>query len=122
MKRFILMLVLLASSVSIATADVPNSEYIFKTQELAEEFVKYSAEGNYKKTYKAIRKIQKFVQRLDNEQIFDFIGDIDTAVGRSCEKRGMTQEEIAGLKEVVYAILPNALREAAEEKGIVTKD
>ena len=122
MKRFILMLVLLASSVFIATAEVPNSEYIFKTQELAEEFVKYSAEGNYKKTYKAIRKIQKFVQRLDNEQIFDFIGDIDTAVGRSCEKRGMTQEEIAGLKEVVYAILPNALREAAEEKGIVIKD
>lgn len=119
MKRIALTLITLVFTASLALAEVPHSEYLFKTQQLADEFVKCSMEGNYKKTYKAIRKIQKFVQRLDNEQIFDFIEDIDTAVGKSCSKYGLEEMSTDGLKEVVYAILPDALKAEAKERGLV---
>lgn len=122
MKRIILTLITLVFTVSLASAEVPHSEYLYKTQQLADEFVKCSMEGNYKKTYKAIRKIQKFVQRLDNEQIFDFIEDIDTAVAKSCDKYGLENMSTDGLKEVVYAILPEKLKKAAIEKGLIIRD
>ena len=79
----------IALSLFFITAGAQGPEgYEDKTAKLADNFVKCSKEGNYNKTYKALRKIQKYEFRLDKDQLVTFYSDLHEAVCDACDRYG----------------------------------
>ena len=77
----------------------------------APNLVKCSKEGNYNKTYKALRSIQKYEFRLEKEQLVKFYSDIHAAVAESCEKYGIDESGKKEMWVIVDALFSDKLKE-----------
>ena len=94
-----------------ASAQMPKG-YEQKTAKLAENLVKCSKEGNYNKTYKALRDIQKYEFRLQKEQLVTFYSDIHEGVSEACEKYGIDEEGKETMWAIVDALFSDKLKES----------
>lgn len=109
MKR-ILSIIVMALFCMSAAAQLPKG-YEEKTAKLADNLVKCSKEGNYNKTYKALRSIQKYEFRLEKEQLVKFYSDIHAAVAESCEKYGIDENGKKEMWVIVDALFSDKLKE-----------
>ena len=98
-----------------AGAQQPDG-YAEKTARLAENLVKSSKEGNYNKTYKAIRNIQKYEFRLQKEQLVTFYSDIHTAVSEACEKHGIDENGKKEMWAIIDALFSDKLKESVNNQ------
>ena len=94
-----------------AAAQMPKG-YEKKTAKLAENLVKCSKEGNYNKTYKALREIQKYEFRLQKEQLVTFYSDIHEEVSEACEKYGIDEKGKQDMWTIVDALFSDKLKES----------
>lgn len=94
-----------------ANAQFPNG-YETKTMKLAENLVKSSKEGNYNKTYQALRNIQKYEYRLQKDQLVVFYSDIHQAVSNACDRHGIDEEGKNEMKIIIDALFSDELKEA----------
>lgn len=116
MKRIIfLMICLVMGSMSYQAEAQKPKDYKEKTVKLADEFVKHSKEGNYNKTYKALRNIQKYEFRLQKEELVSFYTDIHKAVDEACEKYGIDETGHQELQVVIDALFSDELKEAVQK-------
>ena len=92
-----------------AEAQMPKG-YEKKTQALAENFVKCSKEGDYNKTYKALRDIQKYEFRLQKEELVTFYSDIHKAVSESCDRYGIGEEGKDQMWNIIDALFSDELK------------
>lgn len=86
--------------------------YENKTARLAEELVSCSIEGDYAKTYNAMRRIQKYEYRLDKDQLVTFYSDLHKAVEKSCDKHGIDENGKKEMKVIVDALFSDDLKSA----------
>ena len=86
--------------------------YDSKTEKLAENLVKSSKEGNYNKTYQALRKIQKYEFRLQKDQLVTFYSDIHHAVSQACDRHGIDEKGKQEMKMIIDALFSDNLKEA----------
>lgn len=98
-----------------AEAQQPKG-YEEKTVKLAEALVKSSKEGNFDKTYKAIRKIQKYEFRLQKDQLVTFYSDIHEAVSEACEKYGIDENGKKEMWTIVDALFSDKLKESVNKQ------
>ena len=94
-----------------AAAQMPKG-YEKKTAKLAENLVKCSKDGNYNKTYKALRDIQKYEFRLQKEQLVTFYSDIHEEVSEACEKYGIDEKGKEDMWTIVDALFSDKLKES----------
>ena len=90
MKKILAIIIFTMFCIS-AEAQLPKG-YEAKTVKLAENLVKSSRGGNYNKTYKALRNIQKYEFRLQKEQLVTFYSDIHEAVSQACDRHGIEEK------------------------------
>lgn len=109
MKRIIAIIILGMLCYS-ASAQLPNG-YEEKTEKLANALVRCSKEGNYKKTYKALRNIQKYEFRLQKEQLVQFYSDIHESVSEACEKYGIDENGKKEMSAIIDALFSDRLKE-----------
>ena len=93
-----------------AGAQLPKG-YEAKTAKLAENLVKSSKEGNFDKTYKALRDIQKYEFRLQKEELVTFYSDIHEAVSEACGRHGLDEKGKIEMKAVIDALFSDKLKE-----------
>ncbi|MBR5835460.1 MAG: hypothetical protein IKY66_04785 [Bacteroidales bacterium] len=93
-----------------AEAQLPKG-YEEKTAKLAENLVKSSKEGNFDKTYKAIRDIQKYEFKLQKDELMTFYSDIHEAVSDACGKHGIDERGKMEMKAVIDALFSDKLKE-----------
>ena len=93
-----------------AGAQLPKG-YEAKTAKLAENLVKSSKEGNYDKTYRALRDIQKYEFRLQKEDLVTFYSDIHAAVSQACGRYGIDEKGKNDMKIVIDALFSDKLKE-----------
>lgn len=110
---FIVTCILLAVNVFDADAQKPKN-YEKKTTQLADDLVKCSKEGNYNKTYNALRNIQKFEYKLQKEDLVDFYKDFHKAVDNACNKYGIDEQGTAEMYTIVDALFSDELKKAIE--------
>lgn len=110
MKK-ILAIIAFAMLCTIADAQFPKG-YEAKTVKLAENLVKSSKEGNYNKTYKALRSIQKYEFRLQKEQLVVFYSDIHEAVSDACDKHGIDENGKKEMEVIIDALFSDRLKES----------
>lgn len=110
MKR-ILVIITFAAISSIAAAQLPKG-YAEKTAKLADNLVRCSKEGNYNKTYKALRQIQKYEYRLQKDQLITFYSDMHEAVSEACSRYGIDDAGTAEMKVIVDALFSDELKES----------
>ena len=108
MKRIILLIISLSMALS-AAAQLPKG-YENKTEKRAENLVKASKEGNYNKTYNALRKIQRYEYRLDKEQLVKFYTDLHMAVDKACETHGIETEGKEEMRIIIDALFSDDLK------------
>ena len=77
-----------------------------------DNFVKCSKEGNYNKTYKALRKIQKYEFRLDKDQLVTFYSDLHEAVCDACDRYGINDDGKNEMKIIIDALFSDNLKES----------
>ena len=94
-----------------ANAQLPKG-YEAKTAKLAENLVKSSKEGNYSRTYHALRKIQKYEFRLQKDQLVTFYSDIHSAVSQACDRYGIDEKGKNEMKVIIDALFSDNLKEA----------
>lgn len=116
MRRFISIIVASLSVLS-ATAQIPAG-YETKIVRLAEELVKCSKEGNYNRTYKSLRNIQKYEYRLEKNQLVRFYSDIHDSVERACDKYGIDSTGKHEMKIIVDALFSDELKSAVNQEQI----
>lgn len=92
-----------------AGAQMPKG-YEKKTATLAENLVRCSKEGNYNKTYKALRDIQKYEFRLQKEELVTFYSDIHKAVSESCDRYGIGEEGKDQMWNIIDALFSDELK------------
>ena len=114
MKR-LLTLIFLGMLCFHAGAQQPDG-YAEKTAKLAENLVRSSKEGNYNKTYKAIRNIQKYEFRLQKDQLVTFYSDIHTAVSEACEKHGIDENGKKEMWAIIDALFSDKLKESVNNQ------
>lgn len=114
MKR-LLATIILGLLCFFAEAQQPK-DYETKTVRLAEALVKSSKEGNYDKTYKAIRNIQKYEFRLDKDQLVTFYSDIHEAVSEACEKYGIDENGKKEMWTIIDALFSDKLKESVNKQ------
>lgn len=110
MKK-ILVIIVFAFVCSTVQAQFPK-DYNEKTARLAENFVKCSKEGNYNKTYKALRNIQKYEFRLQKDELVTFYTDIHEAVAAACDKEGIDENGKREMKVIIDALFSDELKAA----------
>lgn len=110
MKR-IITIILLGLLCCSAAAQLPKG-YEEKTEKLADDLVKCSKEGNYNKTYKALRNIQKYEFRLQKDQLVQFYSDIHESVSEACEKYGIDENGKKEMWAIIDALFSDELKEA----------
>lgn len=110
MKK-ILAIVVFAMFCISAAAQFPKG-YEAKTARLAENLVKSSREGNYNKTYKALRDIQKYEFRLQKDQLVTFYIDIHEAVSQACDRHGVDEKGKNEMNVIIDALFSDNLKEA----------
>ena len=110
MKKILAIIIFTMFCIS-AEAQLPKG-YEAKTVKLAENLVKSSREGNYNKTYKALRNIQKYEFRLQKEQLVTFYSDIHEGVSEACEKYGIDEEGKETMWAIVDALFSDKLKES----------
>lgn len=110
MKRIITIIVLGLLCCS-AAAQLPKG-YEEKTEKLADDLVKCSKEGNYNKTYKALRNIQKYEFRLQKDQLVQFYSDIHESVSEASEKYGIDENGKKEMWAIIDALFSDELKEA----------
>ena len=93
-----------------AEAQLPKG-YEEKTAKLAENLVKSSKEGNFDKTYKAIRDIQKYEFKLQKDELMTFYSDIHEAVSDACGKHGIDEKGKMEMNAVIDALFSDKLKE-----------
>ena len=98
-----------------AEAQQPKG-YAEQTARLAENLVRSSKEGNYNKTYKAIRNIQKYEFRLQKDQLVDFYSDIHEAVSEACEKHGIDENGKKEMWTIIDALFSDKLKESVNNQ------
>ena len=113
MKKILAIIVFTMFCMS-AEAQLPKG-YEEKTVKLAENLVKCSKEGNYNKTYHALRKIQKYEFRLQKDQLVTFYADIHEAVAEACEKYGIDEKGRNEMKVIIDALFSDELKEAVNK-------
>lgn len=113
MKRILAIIVFAAFCIT-GYAQYPKG-YEEQTVKLAENLVKCSKEGNYNKTYHALRKIQKYEFRLQKDQLVTFYSDIHEAVAEACEKYGIDENGKVYMKEIIDALFSDELKEAVNK-------
>lgn len=116
MKRLFIITAILYSTLANAQVIKFTKSQEEKTIQLAENFVKYSKQGDYNKTYKALRQIQKYEYRLDKKQLVSFYSDIHKAVDDACNKYGITQAGKAEMTHIVDALFSDDLKNAVNEQ------
>lgn len=94
-----------------AGAQAPKG-YEAKTARLAENLVRCSKEGNYNKTYRALRNIQKYEFRLEKDQLVAFYSDLHEAVADACGKHGIDEKGMNEMKAIVDALFSDKLKES----------
>lgn len=109
MKRIII-IISLALLCCSTYAQLP-ADYQEKTEKLADALVKSSKEGNYNKTYKALRNIQKYEFRLQKDQLVRFYSDIHESVAEACEKYGIDENGKKEMRVIVDALFSDKLKE-----------
>jgi len=109
MKR-ILCIIAMALFCMNAAAQLPKG-YEEKTVKLADNLVKCSKEGNYNKTYKALRNIQKYEFRLQKDQLVKFYSDIHESVSEACEKYGIDENGKKEMWAIIDALFSDKLKE-----------
>lgn len=92
-----------------AEAQMPKG-YEKKTAALAENLVKCSKGGDYNKTYKALRDIQKYEFRLQKEELVTFYSDIHKAVSESCDRHGIGEEGKGQMWTIIDALFSDELK------------
>ena len=103
----------IALSLFFITAGAQGPEgYEDKTAKLADNFVKCSKEGNYNKTYKALRKIQKYEFRLDKDQLVTFYSDLHEAVCDACDRYRIDDDGKNEMKIIIDALFSDNLKES----------
>lgn len=110
MKKILAIIIFTMFCIS-AEAQLPKG-YEAKTVKLAENLVKSSKEGNYNKTYKALRNIQKYEFRLQKEQLVTFYSDIHEAVSQACNRHGIDEKGKNEMKVIIDALFSDNLKEA----------
>ena len=110
MKK-ILVIIVFALTCSIAHAEFPKG-YKEKTAKLAENLVKCSKEGNYNKTYNALRKIQKYEYRLQKDELIVFYSDIHEVVAAACDRQGIDEKGKNEMKVIIDALFSDELKTA----------
>lgn len=116
MKRLFILTAILISTATNAQAIKFSKSQEEKTVQLAENFVKYSKEGDYNKTYKVLRQIQKYEYRLDKTQLVSFYSDLHEAVADACNKYGITPAGKAEMTNIVNALFSKELKNAVNEQ------
>lgn len=114
MKKVILILLFAAASVISNGIHATPKGYESKTARLAEQLVKNSLTGNYNKTYKALRNIQRYEYRLDKKTLVKFYTDIHEAVARECDAQGIDAEGKAEMSVIVDALFSDKLKEEVQ--------
>ena len=104
--------VLLFALMCLSTAAQMPKGYEKKTTKLAENLVKCSKEGNYNKTYKALRDIQKYEFRLQKEQLVAFYSDLHENVSEACDKYGIDEDGKKSMWTIVDALFSDKLKES----------
>lgn len=114
MKRFIS--VILASFIVLSVSAQNPKESDAKTAKLAENLVKCSREGNYNKTYKALRSIQKYEYHLQKEELVSFYVEIHEAVDKACDRYGIDSMGKVEMKTIVDALFSDELKAAVNQE------
>lgn len=110
--RHILMTFLLAVFLTGSQEDLPRG-YETKTERLAENLVRCSKDGSYNRTYKALRKIQKYEFRLDKEELVRFYSDIHESVKKECIRQGLDEDAQEQMRIIIDALFSDELKQAA---------
>ncbi len=110
MKR--LVSVVAASFIALSLHAALPDGYRQKTAKLAENLVRCSKEGNYSRTYKALRNIQKYEYRLEKDQLVVFYADIHDAVDKACDRHGVDSAGKAEMKVIIDALFSDELKAA----------
>lgn len=115
MKKTLLIIagLLIATFSFNADAQKPKN-YEKKTSQLADNLVKCSKEGNYNKTYNALRDIQKYEYKLQKEDLVQFYKDFHKAVDNACNKYGIDEQGTAEMYTIVDALFSDELKKAVE--------
>lgn len=115
MKKILILAacIILGSSAFEADAQKPRN-YEKKTTKLAENLIRHSKEGDYSKTYKALRNIQKYEFRLQKEDLMQFYTDIHAAVEAACERFGIDEQGKTEMKPIIDALFSYELINAVQ--------
>lgn len=116
MKRLFILTAILLSTITFAQNSRVTKSQEEKTIQLAENFVKYSKEGDYNKTYKALRQIQKYEYRLDKNQLVSFYSDLHTAVAEACNRYNISPAGQSEMTNIVNALFSQDLKNAVNEQ------
>lgn len=114
MKRFIS--VIIASFIVFSVSAQNPKGYEAKTAKLAENLVKCSKGGNYNKTYKALRSIQKYEYHLEKGQLVRFYTDMQDAVDKACDRYGIDSVGKVEMKIIVDALFSDELKAAVNQE------
>ena len=115
MKKYIILIIGIVLSASVYGADAQKPDnYEKKTVQLAEKLVKCSKEGNYNKTYAALRDIQRYEFRLQKEELLDFYIDLHEAVDKACDKFGIDENGKAQMKPIIDSLFSDELKNSIQ--------
>ena len=115
MKKILLIVIGVFIAVHGFNADAQKPKnYEKKTVQLADNLVKYSKEGNYNKTYNALRNIQKYEYKLQKHDLVQFYTDLRKAVENACYKYSIEEDGKGEMLTIVDALFTDELKQAAQ--------